>query len=255
MRRTPHRLPKVALSGVRRTPHRLPKVALSGVRATPVAGGRPAEVLSLTLLVNLLGELVAPTRCAACDESVSPRALFCVGCASSAVDEEARAGGTRAPFAYGGAIATAITRFKYQDRADLGARLARAMLPSAAMLSVDVVVPVPLHPARLAERGYNQAALLARPIAKALGLPFEPRALARIRETTRQATLDRTHRLVNVVSAFEVRGARGMRAVRGRRVLLVDDVSTTGATVTACAAALNEAGVSAVLPLVLALRR
>ncbi len=212
-------------------------------------------MLTLTVLANLLGELVAPSRCAACDEAVSPRVLFCGPCAATAVRHDPGTEGTRATFAYGGAIATAITRFKYQDRAELGARLAQTMVPAATELPVDVVVPVPLHPARLAERGYNQAALLARPIARALGVSFAPRALARVRETTRQATLDRTHRLVNVVSAFEVRGRHGCEAVRGKSVLVVDDVRTTGATMTACIAALTEAGVRAVFPLVLALRR
>ena len=106
-------------------------------------------------------------------------------------------------------------------------------------LSAEVVVPVPLHPKRLAERGYNQAALLARAAARELGAPLEARALVRVRDTSQQARLGRTERLTNVERAFV---ARNPEAVRGRDVLLVDDVETTGATLAACRAALLEAG-------------
>lgn len=157
-------------------------------------------------------------------------------------------------FEYGGAMATAIGRLKYGDRADLGPRLGRAMLPAAERLAgkVDVVVPVPLHPRRLAERGYNQAALLARPVTRALGARSAPRALVRHRDTPRQAQLDRAERLVNVRQAFAV---THRASIRGARVLLVDDVRTTGATLEACTTALEAAGARDVLALVLAQRR
>jgi ComF family protein len=113
-----------------------------------------------------------------------------------------------------------------------------------------VVVPVPLHPTRLAERGYNQAALLAAAAARELPAPLEPRALRRRRPTLQQAHLARARRLENVAGAF----APGPRApsVLGRRVLLVDDVATTGATLAACARALREAGAASVTPVVVA---
>jgi ComF family protein len=110
-------------------------------------------------------------------------------------------------------------------------------------------VPVPLHPSRLAERGYNQSSLLARRVARHLGAPFAPLALARARDTPKQATLDREARLANVAGAFRVREPT---RVYGRAVLLVDDVSTTGATLAACAQALQAAGASAVATAVLA---
>lgn len=126
------------------------------------------------------------------------------------------------------------------------------MLASASLVradEVDVVVPVPLHAGRLAERGYNQAALLARPVARVIGAPLACRALVRVRATERQASLDREARLANVVDAFACRGD-----VRGRRVLLVDDVTTTGATLNACRSALAVAGARDVVALVLASR-
>ena len=108
---------------------------------------------------------------------------------------------------------------------------------------------MPLHSARLVERGFNQAALLAGPIARDLGAHVDARALMRVRDTPRQAKLDREGRLSNVRRAFEVRDPRGMN---GARVLLVDDVRTTGATASACEEALTAAGVREVRSLVLA---
>jgi ComF family protein len=150
-------------------------------------------------------------------------------------------------------MATAIARFKYGDRADLAPRLGRSLLLAASRLegAVDVVLPIPLHPRRLAERGYNHAALLADPVARSLSVPLEPSAVSRVRHTQRQASLDRHHRILNVVGAFRV---RDRALLKGARVLLVDDVRTTGATLEACAATLHEAGARQVLALVLALR-
>jgi ComF family protein len=209
------------------------------------------------ILVDLALELLAPTRCAACDARVPPRALFCAGCAVSALpaDRADRAGGgpdgaaSLVVFAYGGAPATAIARLKYEGRSELAPRLAAALLRVAAPLAgrVDVVVPVPLHPKRLAERGFNQSALLAGPVARALGVRHGARVLARTRDTPRQATLDRTARARNVSGAFAV-----TEDVAGLRVALVDDVLTTGATLDACARALAGAGAASVRPLLVA---
>lgn len=205
------------------------------------------------LALDLLGELVAPSTCAACDAGVAPSTLFCVPCAASVERFEAAAFSDAwlAAFEYGGALSTAIARLKYQGRADLGPRLGRAMLPRARLLagSVDVVVPVPIHPHRLVERGYNQSALLAAPIARALSVAFAPRALERVHDTTRQASLDRRARLENVVGAFAA-----IARLQGARVLLVDDVRTTGATLASCAAALRDAGAREVRAFVLARR-
>jgi ComF family protein len=123
-------------------------------------------------------------------------------------------------------------------------------VPHFRHLEIDLVVPVPLHPSRLAERGFNQAALLARPIARALGIPLLARGLDRTRDTPRQATLDRVLRLENVAAAFV---ARAPEKVSARRILLVDDVRTTGATLRACAVALQKAGASCVYDTALAL--
>jgi len=203
----------------------------------------------MNVVLGMLGELVAPSRCAACDEIVLPRVLFCVPCGLSVVRAGPQPAGQHAVFAYGGAIATAIVRLKYAGRFDLAARFGTVMASVAPRL--DLVVPVPLHPARLVERGFDQAALLAGRVARGLDVEHASRALVRTRATPRQASLDRAARASNVSDAFR---CRLPRAVAGRRVLLVDDVRTTGSTLAACAQALRSAGATAVTTLVLASR-
>ncbi len=206
---------------------------------------------------EILGRLVSPPRCAACDAHISALAVFCGACAAT-VD---RAGGEAdlsfmAAFEYGGAIARAIARFKYEGRYDLARPLAdllwHAVEPHAVTHAGSIVVPVPLHPSRLAERGYNQSALLSRRIARRLGSPSLPLALARTRDTSRQASLDRDERLTNVADAFL---ARRPSRLRDARVVVVDDVATTGATLHACEAALVRAGAHSVAWAVLARTR
>jgi ComF family protein len=133
-------------------------------------------------------------------------------------------------------LSTAIGRFKYEGRADLASGLASLALASVAALPLpsDVTfVPVPLHPRRLAERGYNQAALVAQELARRLGRKCAPRFLQRVRETERQVGKARSLRLTNLESAFVLRAPSTIRSI-----VLVDDVVTTGSTVRACAQAL-----------------
>lgn len=208
-------------------------------------------MLSLSTLGELLLAALAPSRCAACDEPVALHRAFCPPCAVTLVAAPATPFCFSA-FEYGASIARSIARFKYEDRPDLArvlASIAMRTRPAIAAFAPEVVVPVPLHATRLAERGFNQAVLLARPISKSLCLPLAPRALVRTVATPRQALLTRTARLENVARAFVVKDAA---AVRGRRVLLVDDVRTTGATIAACAAPLLAAGAVAVRACVVA---
>ena len=117
--------------------------------------------------------------------------------------------------------------------------------------SADLVMPVPLHPTRLRTREFNQSLLLADRIARRLGLPLSFEHLERIRETRPQTELDRKDRARNVRRAFIVREPEGLK---GRRVLLVDDVLTTGSTVNDCARALHRAGAASISVLTLARR-
>ncbi len=140
-----------------------------------------------------------------------------------------------------------ILKLKHADRPEIGALFARWLLRAASPLlaEVDVIAPVPLHPSRLFARRYNQAAEIARPLCRLAGKPYLPDALVRRRATTSQGGKSGRGRRVNVKGAFHAPAARARR-VQGRRVLLVDDVLTTGATAEACARALLAAGAAAV---------
>ena len=117
------------------------------------------------------------------------------------------------------------------------------------LADADVVTPVPLHVRRLWRRRFNQAALLGREVARQSGKPFEPDLLLRVKASTSQVGLTREQRAQNVQGAFR---ARADAAVRGRRIVLVDDVLTSGATANAAARALLRAGAAEVDMLVFA---
>ncbi len=131
-------------------------------------------------------------------------------------------------------------------RARAGARAGGVAFSGRDLIArAECVVPVPLHRWRLWRRRFNQAALLARPIAASAGLPFEPMALVRVRATRSQVGLSRAARAENLGGAFKVPKAEGHR-LQGRRVLLIDDVTTTGATANAAARALLRGGAASV---------
>lgn len=141
-----------------------------------------------------------------------------------------------------------ILRFKHGDRTEYAALFARWIGRAAAevIADADAVVPVPLHPLRLLKRRYNQAAEIARPIARRARIEYLADALVRARRTESQgAARSGAGRRRNVAGAFAVPEGRA-KQVKGRRVLLIDDVFTTGSTVNACARALLKAGARAV---------
>lgn len=140
-----------------------------------------------------------------------------------------------------------ILQLKHADRLDLAPMLARWLSRAARDLiePADAIVPVPLHPLRLLSRRYNQAAEIARPLARLTGTPYLPDALVRRRRTQTQGGKSGTSRRRNVAGAFETPEVR-RRQVEGLRILLVDDVLTTGATAEGCARALKAAGAARV---------
>lgn len=168
---------------------------------------------------------------------ISPRAI-----ADPPVFERARAVAH-----YDGTARDLVHRLKYGDRLDLSHTMARMMTAAGRDLltDADLVVPVPLHVLRLWRRRFNQAALLARAIARQSGKPCDVRALNRVRATRPQVGLTRHQRSLNLQGAFRVSQAARMR-IAGRRILLVDDVTTTGATGNAAARALLRAGATGV---------
>lgn len=186
--------------------------------------------------------------------------FFCVSCRTPFVnsfplDAEGRCALCRAGLrgfdaaycfgSYEGTLRELIHLYKYAGIETLARPLAD-LLVSALPLEerFDVVIPVPLHWRKKWQRGFNQAELLARAIGRRRGAPVL-RALARARFTQTQAGLSNTDRRKNVAQAFRCR--RAVETLRGKRVLLIDDVMTTGATAAACARALKQAGADKVV--------
>lgn len=148
-----------------------------------------------------------------------------------------------------------ITRLKYADQTQLAVTYGRwlATHGHALVADSDIIVPVPLHYRRFIQRRYNQSALLAAALAKHSALAMLPDGLKRTRHTRPQTTLTRSQRMQNVRNAFCVR-EQHRDALRGKRVLLIDDVMTTSATIHACCIALEKADVKDVNVLTLARR-
>jgi ComF family protein len=202
------------------------------------------------VLNRWLGDLLSPPRCAACNEAVLSGRAFCAGCAATVEAYDDSHPDLAFGF-YGGALAVAVRRLKYEDGPHLARPLGELLRGTcrAAGLVVDGVVPVPLHVRRLVQRGYNQAALLAHHVAAEVGAPLRTGLLARIVDTRPQVELSGEERKANVASAFV---ATDSTSTRGRSLALVDDVSTTGATLGACRKALLAAGATRVVGVVLA---
>jgi ComF family protein len=229
--------------------------------------------------------LIYPQRCAACGGSVDSRhdGVACSGCwdatrifneddtlcwkcgvlSTAAVSEEkqrtVRCGrcdadsftSARACGLYEGALRASILALKREPK--VTRRLLKTLRQTqqrAPLTEADLIVPVPLHAARERERGFNQAVVLAREIARATKLPIDEYSLFRRVHTERhRAGMDARARRDSVDGAFEVRRPE---TIAGRRVLLIDDVFTTGATVSECAAVLKSAGAADVYVLTIA---
>ncbi len=156
----------------------------------------------------------------------------------------------RAWAVFEGPIRQVLHRLKYRRNLSLGDTLAQAMAQDVRKLNwpIDIVVPIPLSDKRRKERGYNQVALVAMPLADSLKWLYKPQALKRVRETRSQVGLSLEERRVNVTNAFQADAG----LVRDKSVLLMDDVATTGATLSAAASALSVAGAKKVYALTLA---
>jgi ComF family protein len=232
-------------------------------------------------LVRKATDIALPPQCLSCDAPLADHGSLCPRCwAKLRLIEKPYCARLGIPFAYdlgpGALSAEAIADpppfdrcravatyddvaralvhgLKYRDRLDLAGWMAQWMLRAGADLLTDaaVVVPVPLHRRRLWRRRFNQSAQLGRVVAEAADKPFRPLALARVRHTAQQVGLSASERNRNVQGAFQVPPAARMD-IAGRRVLLVDDVFTTGATARAATRALLRGGAAAVDVLVFA---
>lgn len=188
-------------------------------------------------------DLACPEFCAACGQAPTP-CLLCPGCLANQTPLAPRTVAglpCYAPWDYTEAVRAAIHRFKFQSHPELARRGAQAIAPSLPLHlhGPQWWVPVPLSKPRLLERGYNQAALLARELALVTCSPAPRHWLTRATARA-QSHLTRNERIDNAALAFTPTPAAVRQA--GKAVVLVDDVLTTGATATACCAALERAG-------------
>lgn len=176
--------------------------------------------------------------------------FFCVDCR----DHDALYYDTiRAAGIYQGVLREAIQAFKYNRRSCLGTELGELMFNSYQQnfpqVTIDFMVPVPLHKKQSHKRQYNQSEILAANLGKAAGIQVFPKTLARIKETRPQYTLTKQERAENIRNAFQVKKGDSLP---GAKVLVIDDICTTGSTINECARVLKQAGAMEVHGLVLA---
>jgi ComF family protein len=196
-------------------------------------------------------EFIARPFCTACGTPLSAASetddLLCGACLAKRPPWRR----ARSVFRYQGVGRALILAFKHGDRLDAGPTLGRWLARAGAELfaDIDLIVPVPLHRSRLFARRYNQSAVLALALGKATAVPVAVDALVRTRATPTQGGLDRNARAANVRGAII---AREGKPLKGKRVVLVDDVLTTGATAGVCVVALKKAGAVSVDILTLA---
>lgn len=213
--------------------------------------------------------LLFPRRCPVCHEAVEERGkkicdicrtrlprvrgAFCLRCGKPLLDKEKEycldctrrkhvfwCG--RAPFVYDKVMRESIARFKYGGRREYAAFYAEEMLRFSAkemlLWKADVLVPIPLHPRRRRKRGYNQAELLAKELSRRSGIPMDKGLLLRVKNTRAQKELDDRERFANLKNAFSVR--KGSNPYK--RVILVDDIYTTGSTMNEASHILKQNG-------------
>lgn len=179
-----------------------------------------------------------PPLCSRCGRTLPATGESCPTCSAGHGPTALRS--IRVAALHDGAMRDGVLALKYRGQrrlaGPLGGVLAEAVRASGDL--PDIIVPVPLHAGRRRERGYNQAELLARSCARQLGVPCETNVLARLRATIPQVGLAVAERRVNVSGAFALVTPRAVQRLVGRRVLVIDDVTTTGSTLDAAATAL-----------------
>lgn len=197
--------------------------------------------------------IIMPKLCLVCEsETVGEKDLVCLSCLSklpyskhwdSAENGFTRRLGNRFYFEAGAAlfimkkgesVQRLVQMLKYKGREDIGEWLGEVLgyRLKSRMKGIDFIIPVPLHSKKLKKRGYNQSLCIARGLSRILGKPVSADQLQRIKNTVSQTTMNKEQRLLNTENAFSVREAE---MLRGKHILLVDDVLTTGATMEACA--------------------
>ncbi len=190
--------------------------------------------------------IIHGSRCAFCGKSIEKGRSLCAECANDPVYFNAAAYWAE----YGGTLREAIHALKYKQDVGLGDYFASFMINIIIENNwqFDLVIPVPLSRTRMRERGYNQSALLSRPIARYFAIEHTTSALTRVKETGSQVNRSRFERDESLKDAFFGNPAK----LKGRKVLLVDDIITTGSTINHCSKALVEAGAEKVMAISIA---
>ena len=196
---------------------------------------------------------IFPPRCIVCKEIVGMRQAckhVCDACANMFTPINAAGAGGTAVYAYD-SVRELIHEFKYRDKPRHAYGFAELMARRLTVLNFNfsdfcALAPVPMHKKRERERGYNQAAVLARALSRLAGAPSFPRLLSRIKDTPQQSSLNHGARVENLKGAIAVnretaRAVETLCEKTGKGILLIDDVRTTGATLSACVTAINEA--------------
>ena len=205
-----------------------------------------------TVCASCLGSMQPPDApiCARCGQTMrattNAAPSLCPDCANGRGPKHLD--GVRVAATYVGAVRPAILALKFRGQRRVAECLAPLMAApfQSDIRTADIVIPVPLHASRRRERGYNQAELLARAFAASQGLPVGADLLVRARATEAQTHLSRVERLHNVAGAFALADPIVAKTIAGRRIMLVDDVTTTGSTLDAAAEPLRAGGAASV---------
>lgn len=211
---------------------------------------------------SFAADLIYPPRCPICDVFVAGCDELCLPCENTIqrLDSDAHMelpgriwlSLARSCFAYDGPLRDALMSMKYSRRLDLARFFCNELAEEASVCGdCDVIVCVPMTASRIRGRGYNPAALLSQGLVKIKKIPCSLGALRRIRKVPPQVGLPRGERVKNVAGVFEI-AASHVSNINGRRVLLIDDVLTTGATLNDCARALMKSGADKVVALTVA---
>ena len=238
-------------------------MAIDGAEITSrVLAERPrlfSAVEALRSALNLGADLLLPPVCISCRKRAGAHGLLCGDCwagepslSAGAIADPPVYDRARAAARYSSTMRDLIQSFKYGDRHEGVPLFGRWMAAAGAELlaGADVILPVPLYRSRLWSRRFNQSAMLAQEVGNLTGVAVDCFLLARVKRTPSQVGLTAAQRRKNVAGAFRATAAKG--ALREKRIVVVDDVITTGATAEACARVLKRAGAARVDILALA---
>ncbi|NMA67733.1 MAG: ComF family protein [Clostridiaceae bacterium] len=215
-------------------------------------------------LAERLIRLVYPVKCICCDEILKEDAVLslCDNCYKTLpyygkgiykAPKIPYIEGIFTAFYYENGIDRTIQAMKFNNQPSLSETLAYLLIEKyikePVLPHVDLIVPVPMHRKKKRQRGFNQAELLAKKVSKFLNIPLDTNSLVKIKNTKPQSSLSRNHRLYNLDNVFEV---KNITNIKGKNILLIDDVITTGTTINTCGKILCDSGASKIYALVIA---